>query len=131
MRTFWEKATLIHVECHRERLLNTPERLSRHWYDLFMLNNSWVGEQALSTNEILKSVIEHKKAFFNASYANYDDCLSGKFRLIPGEPYVVNLEKDFMQMIEAGMFHEHPPKFDKITEGLKILERAINKISIL
>ena len=34
LRTFWEKATLIHVECHRGRLESSPERLSRHWYDL-------------------------------------------------------------------------------------------------
>ena len=32
VRTFWEKATLIHVECHRGRLLQSPARLSRHWY---------------------------------------------------------------------------------------------------
>ncbi|MBS0357722.1 MAG: nucleotidyl transferase AbiEii/AbiGii toxin family protein [Proteobacteria bacterium] len=128
IRTFWEKATLIHVECHRDRLVKTPERLSRHWYDLFMLNNSWVGEQALSSSEILKSVIEHKKAFFNASYANYDDCLSQKFRLIPTASYLENLEQDFRQMIEAGMFHEPPLKFDQITESLKILEQTINKI---
>lgn len=128
IRTFWEKATLIHVECHRDRLVKTPERLSRHWYDLFMLNNSWVGEQALSSSEILKSVIEHKKAFFNASYANYDDCLSGKLRLIPAASYLKNLRQDFAHMIEAGMFHEPPPVFDKITEALKSLERTINKV---
>ena len=37
VRTFWEKATLIHVECHRRRLANHPERLSRHWFDLTRL----------------------------------------------------------------------------------------------
>ena len=64
IRTFWEKATLIHVECHRDHMSNTAERLSRHWYDLFMLNNSWVGEQALSDSEILKNVIETQKSVF-------------------------------------------------------------------
>ncbi len=128
IRTFWEKATLMHVECHRDRLVKTPERLSRHWYDLFMLNNSWVGEQALSDNDILKSVIEHKKAFFNASYTNYDDCLSSKFRLVPAGPYLENLENDFSQMVKTGMFHEVPPTFDEIIKGLKNLEKTINQI---
>ena len=32
-RTFWEKATLIHVECYRRRLADRPDRLSRHWFD--------------------------------------------------------------------------------------------------
>jgi hypothetical protein len=127
IRTFWEKATLMHVECHRERLHNTPERLSRHWYDLCMLNNSWVGEKALASIDVLKDVIEHKKAFFNASYANYDDCLLGKFFLIPNEKGLKNLENDFKSMIEANMFYESPPKFNKIIEELKILEATINK----
>ena len=36
-RTFWEKATLIHVECHRGRLAAGPHRLSRHWFGLACL----------------------------------------------------------------------------------------------
>ena len=36
-RTFWEKATLMHVECQREEFRTGAERLSRHWYDLAML----------------------------------------------------------------------------------------------
>ena len=83
IRTFWEKVTLIHVECHRDRLVKTPERLSRHWYDLFMLNKSRVGEKALLRNDILKNILAYKKAFFNASYANYNDCWDGNLRLIP------------------------------------------------
>jgi hypothetical protein len=127
IRTFWEKATLIHVECHRERLDKSPERLSRHWYDLFMLNNSWVREKALSDSEILKSVIKHKKAFFNASYSHYDSCLSGKFRLIPESLYLEDLSQDFAKMIDAGMFHGAPPTFSQITESLRELENTFNK----
>ena len=66
LRTFWEKATLIHVECHRGRLSNSPERLSRHWYDLAKLSNSWVGKNALLKQELLGDVVLHKKAFFRA-----------------------------------------------------------------
>lgn len=32
-RTFWEKATLMHVECQRDEFRTGAERLSRHWYD--------------------------------------------------------------------------------------------------
>lgn len=53
-RTFWEKATLIHVECNRGRLSDSPERLSRHWYDLTRLYNSWVGKAALANIQLLK-----------------------------------------------------------------------------
>ena len=138
IRTFWEKATLIHVECHRPEQKacldpSTPikshptSRLSRHWYDVLMLKKSWVGEKALLNDEVLKSVIEHKKAFFNTIHANYDDCLAGKFRLIPTDVYLKNLEKDFTQMISAGMFYELPPKFDLMMNELRMLESIINK----
>lgn len=130
IRTFWEKATLIHVECHRNRFSTTPERLSRHWYDLFMLNNAWVGPEALSHLEILKSVIEHKKAFFNASYTHYDDCLSGKFLLVPTGVALENLKQDFKQMLAAGMFHKLPPTFKTIIEGLEQLENRLNRLEM-
>ena len=85
LRTFWEKATLIHVECHRGRLNASPERLSRHWYDLSKLSNTWVSEQALLNKLLLRQVVEHKIAFFNSSYTHHENCLLGKFRLIPDE----------------------------------------------
>lgn len=130
IRTFWEKATLIHVECHRGRFDQTVERLSRHWYDLFMLNDAWVGAQALSNLEVLKSVIEHKSAFFNASYAHYGDCLAGKFLLVPTGEALEELMRDFVQMEKAGMFHKSPPTFEIIVKELKQLENKINQLKI-
>lgn len=126
IRTYWEKITLIHVECNRERMISTPERLSRHWYDLFILHQSWVGKEALLQIDILKDVILHKKAFFNASYAHYDDCLNGKLRLIPDEKNQKNLLSDFSKMISAAMFYETPPSFITIINELKELEDSIN-----
>ena len=128
IRTFWEKVTLMHVECHRERLVKTPERLSRHWYDLFMLNKSWIGEQAILRDDILKSVLEYKKAFFNASYANYEDCWNGQLRLIPSLENQSILRLDFAHMVDAAMFYEEPPSFIEIIESLSNLETKINLI---
>lgn len=56
-RTFWEKATLIHVECHRPRLRPNAQRLSRHWYDLARLADHEVGQQALQDTGLLRNVL--------------------------------------------------------------------------
>ena len=127
IRTFWEKVTLIHVECHRERLHQTPERLSRHWYDLYMLNHSSIGLEALDRLDILDSVLEYKRAFFNASYANYDNCKTGDLRLIPFSEYHEALEKDYAMMIDAGMFYQTPPLFSEMIISLEKLEFDINQ----
>ena len=126
LRTFWEKATLIHVECHRNRLHDSPERLSRHWYDLYKLCQSKVIDQALTANDIFQDVLTVKKAFYNANYANYDDCSIGKFRLIPHQIGLHRLQSDYEKMINAGFFFKTPPSFDEIINSLSQLEQKIN-----
>lgn len=127
IRTFWEKVTLIHVECHRERLHQTPERLSRHWYDLYMLHHSPIGAEALERLDLLESVLEYKRAFFNASYANYDDCENSKLRLLPSSENLKALSKDYDRMIDANMFYQKPPIFTEIIAVLQALESTINQ----
>ena len=128
VRTFWEKCTLIHVECHRNRLHHSPERLSRHWYDIYVLNQSWVGEKILESKNILEKVIKHKKAFFNASYANYEFCLQSKFRLIPEKDSLAGLESDYNRMCNSGMFLDNPSTFLAMIESLREFEARLNTL---
>lgn len=125
-RTFWEKATLIHVECNRSEFRESAERLSRHWYDLFMLMQYEVGEKAIKNRVLLADVIKHKKVFYNASYANYDDCLTGKLRLVPDKAIISALLNDFDKMVRSGMFAKSPPSFDDILHKLQELETIMN-----
>jgi hypothetical protein len=125
-RTFWEKATLMHVECQRGEFRTTAERLSRHWYDLAMLADLAHGQAALSDRTLLADVVKHKKVFFNASYANYDACLVGQLKLIPNDAALIALREDFQRMIDAGMFIGAPPVFDDSVDRLRALESTIN-----
>ena len=124
-RTFWEKATLMHVACHRQQTTGA-ERISRHWYDLVMLHHTEIGRNALADRDILRDVVRHKKVFFDAAYANYDACLEKGFRLVPDEPLLAALRQDYSQMESSGMFDETPPSFDEIVEALRQVENAIN-----
>ncbi len=126
-RTFWEKATLIHVECQRDEFRANAERLSRHWYDLAMLANCEIGALALGDRNLLADVVKHKKMFCNAGYANYDACLVGQLRLIPDTDVLSALHNDFRRMVDAGMFIGEPPSFDLIVERLRALEITINQ----
>lgn len=125
-RTFWEKATLIHVECNRKKPRAKDERMSRHWHDLAMLADHDVGRAALVDRALLADVVKHKKVFFHSSYANYDACLSGGLRLVPSEPLLGELRADFKKMCDAGMFYGAPPSFDEIIDRLRRLETSIN-----
>jgi len=124
-RTFWEKATLVHVECHRGELRASAHRLSRHWYDLVMLAKHPRGQLAMSNRILLKEVITHKKLFFNASYANYDACLAGKLRLVPSGDSLQQLKVDYEEMLRSGML-QSPLDFDAVIADIQSLEKKIN-----
>jgi predicted nucleotidyltransferase component of viral defense system len=124
-RTFWEKVTLVHVECHRD-FRESAERLSRHWYDLYQLADHDIGRSALARRDLLEAVVKHKKIFFNASYANYDACLQGGVRLVPDEAQREGLARDYAKMQGAGMLYGAVPAFDDILERLTRLEAEVN-----
>lgn len=126
-RTFWEKATLMHVECQRDEFRAGTERLSRHWYDLAMLADLAHGKTAVSNRALFTDVVKHKKVFYNTSYANYDACLVGQLRLIPEDAALAVLRDDYQRMISAGMFIGEPPAFDAIVDRLRALETTINQ----
>jgi hypothetical protein len=126
-RTFWEKATLMHVECQRGAFRTRAERLSRHWYDLAMLADQVHGQAAVADRALLGDVVKHKKVFYNASYANYDACLAGQIKLVPEHAALAALRDDFQRMIGAGMFTGEPPAFDAIVDRLRALEDEINQ----
>jgi Lon protease-like protein len=77
------------------------------------------GKAAVSDRALLANVVKHKKVFYNASYANYDACLTGQLRLIPEDVALAALRDDFQRMIGAGMFIGEPPAFDAIVDRLR------------
>ena len=126
-RTFWEKATLVHVECHRRRLGDHPERLSRHWFDLTRLAAHDVGRAALADRELLEDVVRHKKVFFHAGYANYDHCLDGRLRLVPNDDQLPGLQADYDAMRAAAIVPDDAPGFGALIAEIRILEGTANR----
>ena len=125
-RTFWEKATLIHVECHRRRLAAGPARLSRHWFDLACLARHDAGGAALADRALLADVVRLKTVFFNPSYSNYDHCLDGRFRLVPDEDQHDGLRSDYDAMRRAGIVGADAPEFEALIDDIRQIEFRAN-----
>jgi len=126
-RTFWEKAVLIHVECHRRRLAIGPERLSRHWFDLACLARHDFGRAALTNRNLLEDVVRHQTVFFTRSYAHFDRCLNGRFRLIPDADQLAVLRSDYDDMCRAGFVGGDAPVFDNLMDEIRDIELAANR----
>lgn len=125
-RTFWEKATLIHSECHRETSKEDANRMARHWYDIAMLAENDIGRSALRDRDLLSNVVAHKNCFYYAGFSNYEACLNGNMQLSPGACLRDQLETDFHSMISHGIFYQAPPTFNDVMEKVSSVEKEIN-----
>jgi hypothetical protein len=124
-RTFWEKATILHLEAHRPGTI--PTRYSRHYYDLYKLAESPVKTTALADRALLDSVVEFKERFYYSSWAHYDLARPGSFRLGPPESQWSALERDYRAMRD--MFYREPPEFADVLRSLNSLEKEINALA--
>jgi len=123
-RTFWEKATLLHAYYHLPPDRPTPERLSRHYYDLMQLSQSAIGAQALANLPLLERVVAHKSIYFASNWAHFDTATPGTFHILPEPGRIEDLKRDYAGMRE--MFFREAPAFEEIMAALQKLERALN-----
>lgn len=126
-RTFWEKATILHMIYYYPSKKNVPPRMSRHYYDIYAMADSSIYKRALESISLLIHVAEHKTLFFKANWAHYEEAIPGTLRLLPRDDQVSQLKNDYRQMQQ--MFFEAPPSFDQIIEKLRGIEKQINRIS--
>ena len=124
-RTFWEKATILHMLHHQPEGRKIAPRMSRHYYDVFRLSQSPVWEQALGAMDLLERVAVFKGVFFKAGWARYDEARAGMLRLSPSERIIGPLKQDYDDM--RPMFFRNPPPFGKILAHLPQLENRINE----
>ena len=124
-RTFWEKATILHQEAHRQTQI--PQRYSRHYYDLYKLAVSSVRASALAQTSLLQDVVTFKQRFYPSAWARYDLAVPGTFKLLPTtQSQLADLERDYDDM--RVMLFGEPPEFGAILDALRKLETEINSM---
>lgn len=124
VRTYWEKATLLHAEYHRPKNKPSKERLSRHYYDLYCMAQNEIGHRAISRLNLLERVIKHKKLFFTSAWAHYETAVPGSFHLVPSHDRIPGLRGDYS--LTQSMIFGEAPAWDEIMTGLGELENRIN-----
>lgn len=127
-RTFWEKATILHQYAHLPEDKKLPPRISRHYYDLFCLLNSDVKLKALKEASLLERVASHKNLYFSSSWANYNIAHKGTLKLIPSNPTLQELEKDYARM--KAMFFRETPEWKIIISTISEFEKEFNRPSV-
>jgi hypothetical protein len=124
VRTFWEKATILHAEYHRPESRAT-DRIARHWYDMAMLGQHAIRDRALSSIDMLGLVAEYKDRIYPCSWASYGTACRNTLRLVPHKDLSVKLNADYVSMIRAGFFFSKAPSWECVLDNLRNLEVQI------
>lgn len=128
-RTFWEKATAIHVFCLQRRLRG--ERFARHWHDLARLDDAGIAAAALADDDVAGAVARHKTMFFAENSAegeriDYEVAIRGGLRLVPDGAALASLERDYDAMIADGLLLETAETFETLMTHCKAIEERAN-----
>jgi hypothetical protein len=100
------------------------DRMSRHYYDTYMLAQKGIASKVMADPALLKHVLRNKSLLFRDTKASYETAVPGSLKLLPAAGQLPALEKDYERMAE--MFIGEYPNFDVIMASLAEVERKIN-----
>jgi hypothetical protein len=127
-RTFWEKATAVHVYCVKG---TQGDRYSRHWHDLVRLDDAGYAQAAFDDRALAKDVAEFKGKFFRAKDSagnpiDYVAVVSGGLKLVPDADAIKTLEADYKKMAEDGILLGDVEPFSNLMARCADLEKRAN-----
>jgi len=126
-RTFWEKATAIHVFCLQGRFRGA-ERFARHWHDIARLGQTKYLQSSISDQVVAQAVARHKAIFFpekdsNGDVVDYELAVSGGLRLVPDGVALDLLAEDYRKMVEDGLLLTDADPFSMLIEKCRRVEQ--------
>lgn len=131
-RTFWEKATAMHVFCLQERLRG--DRFARHWHDVVRLDEAGFAEAAFADRELANAVARHKAMFFAEKAAartpiDYVAAVNGGLHLVPVGDGAKALEEDYARMVEDGLLLDDAEPFEALMAQCADIASRANSVA--
>lgn len=129
-RTFWEKATAIHVFCV-QGAFRGGERFARHWHDIARLDTAGFVDTAVADTALAAAVADHKSIFFaenspGGDVIDYHAAVSGALQLVPDDEALAKLAADYQHMVDDGLFLDDAEPFELLLERCRAIQEKAN-----
>jgi hypothetical protein len=129
-RTFWEKATAIHVFC-AQGTFRGGDRFARHWHDVTRLDAAGFADLAVADTALAHAVADHKTIFFaekklDGELIDYHAAVSGGLCLVPDDDALVKLAADYQHMVDDGLFLDEVESFDVLLDRCLAIQQKAN-----
>ena len=128
-RTFWDKVIILHGLRRwwdrRGELKGGGQRVSRHYYDVYRLLASEIGQKATGDVDMAEDCVRHARMFFNRPDLDLASAIPGSFALTPHDGMLADLRRDYEAM--SGMVFGPIPTVDAVVAAIVELEQRLNK----
>ena len=129
-RTFWEKATAIHVFCVQGEFRG-GDRFARHWHDVTRLDAAGLADAAIADKALARAVADHKAVFFaekntHGEVIDYHAAIGGALQLVPNDGALAKLAADYQHMVDDGLFLDDAEPFDTLLERCRAIQQKAN-----
>jgi hypothetical protein len=130
-RTFWEKATAIHVFCAQGEFRG-GDRFARHWHDVTRLDATGFADAAIADKALARAVADHKAVFFAEKNAHgevidYHAAIAGALQLVPDDGALAKLAVDYRHMVDDGLFLDDAEPFEALLERCRAIQQKANR----
>ncbi len=122
-RTFWEKLLILYAETNRPLDKKTPDRYSRHYYDVYMIYKSVYFPSIIKNIELFEEVKAFKLKYYRTSWSKLEECSLKNISIIPSKDRLNALSADYDDMKE--MIFDNKPSFEEIINGLNTLKNEL------
>ncbi|MGE0289742.1 MAG: nucleotidyl transferase AbiEii/AbiGii toxin family protein [Bradyrhizobium sp.] len=131
-RTFWEKATAIHVFC-AQGAFRGGDRFARHWHDVTRLDAAGFADAAIADLGLARAVADHKSLFFaeknlHGEVVDYHAAVTGGLQLVPDDDALTKLAADYQQMVDDGLFLDDAESFETLLDQCRAIQAKANAI---
>jgi hypothetical protein len=128
-RTFWDKVVILHGLRRwwdrRGELKGGGQRVSRHYYDVYRLLASKIGQNATGDMAMAEDCVRHARMFFNRPDLDLASATPGSFALTPHDGMIADLRRDYEAM--SGMVFGPIPNVDEVVAAIAALEQRLNR----
>jgi hypothetical protein len=128
-RTFWDKIVILHGLRRwwdrRGELKGGGQRVSRHYYDVYRLLASEIGQNATGDLAMAEDCVRHARMFFNRPDLDLASATPGSFALTPHDGMLADLRRDYEAM--SGMVFGPIPSVDEVVAAIAELEQRLNR----
>lgn len=118
-KTFIEKILLLHEKFANPALSKLQgDRMSRHLYDLVIMMETAVLQEALNDKELFNGLLKHRAGYIRV--INYEGMNVESLAFIPS-PDLIDLYRQDYEFMQANMIYNESPDFADLLKKLKWL----------